>query len=289
MRTERHGPFGRFEARLALVCEDAPERQAVIKAALEQIGFTMLPVHNADEAIERLRRDVYEVVIVDEQYQGAAPLDNAGPGASPPCRCHSGAGMFVVLLGREFKTFDNMMAFARSVNVVVNLNDLPHLPAILRKGLEDNNEFYRVFRECSPGRQALAAARRPPTPCAARSSVPPAARSSGARLEVGPPLRARTSGSAPPSLSLSPTACRLSWEAVAVGRAALAARLPHHDAAIGLTWRLKDDLPAARRVYYARCCAAGRAWSRSMRPGVRRARRGRQRAGTTQWSTRPAV
>src|SRR5437870_5898197 len=55
--------------------------------------------------------------------------------------------VFVVLLGREFKTFDNMIAFARSVNVVVNLNDLPHLPAIVRKGLEDNNEFYRVFRE----------------------------------------------------------------------------------------------------------------------------------------------
>ena len=31
-----------FEARLALVCEDAPERQTVIKAALEQIGFAML-------------------------------------------------------------------------------------------------------------------------------------------------------------------------------------------------------------------------------------------------------
>ena len=29
----------------------------------------------------------------------------------------------------------------------MNLNDLPHLPAILRKGITDNNEFYRMFRE----------------------------------------------------------------------------------------------------------------------------------------------
>ena len=36
------GDGGQYEARLALVCEDAPERQAVIKAALEQIGFAML-------------------------------------------------------------------------------------------------------------------------------------------------------------------------------------------------------------------------------------------------------
>jgi hypothetical protein len=42
------------------------------------------------------------------------------------------------------------------------------------------------------------------------------------------------------------------WEAV-VGRAR--PRWPkrsHHDAGVGLTWRLKDDLPAARRVYYGK-------------------------------------
>jgi hypothetical protein len=42
------------------------------------------------------------------------------------------------------------------------------------------------------------------------------------------------------------------WEAVA-GRAA--PRWPkhsHHDANVGLTWRLKDELPAARQVYYGK-------------------------------------
>ena len=79
--------------------------------------------------------------------------------------------MFVALLGREFKTFDNVMAFARSVNVVVNLNDLPHLPAILKKGITDHVEFYRTFRQVLVGgRQALISAcgrsrlRRPPAP-----------------------------------------------------------------------------------------------------------------------------
>ena len=42
------------------------------------------------------------------------------------------------------------------------------------------------------------------------------------------------------------------WEAV-VGRARPRwPRRSHHDAGIGLTWRLKDDLPAARRVYYGK-------------------------------------
>ena len=133
--------------RLVLVCVDAPERQAVIKAALDQLGFTMYAAKNAEDAASRLRRDSFEVAIVDEQFQGSSPLDNEVLQALQAMPMSTRRYMFVAVLGRTYKTFDNMMAFARSVNVVVNLNDLPHLPAILRKGVTENNEFYRVFRE----------------------------------------------------------------------------------------------------------------------------------------------
>jgi hypothetical protein len=42
------------------------------------------------------------------------------------------------------------------------------------------------------------------------------------------------------------------WEAVAGRAAPRWPRHSHHDPAIGLTWQLKDDLPAARRVYYGK-------------------------------------
>jgi CheY-like chemotaxis protein len=138
---------GQYEARLALVCEDAPERQSVIRAALEQIGFAMLAPKGVDDAVERVRRDTYEIVIVDEQYQGSGPYDNPVLAALRAMGMSQRRWMFVTLLGRNFKTFDNAMAFARSVNVVVNLNDLPHLPAILKKGITDHVEFYRTFRQ----------------------------------------------------------------------------------------------------------------------------------------------
>jgi CheY-like chemotaxis protein len=139
-------PPGLQPQRMALVCEDAPERQAVIKAALDQIGFTIYPAKDAAEAVERTRRDPFELVIVDEQFQGATPLDNPVLTALRGMAMATRRYMFVALLGREYKTFDNMMAFAKSVNIVVNLNDLPHLPAILVKGINDNNDFYAVFR-----------------------------------------------------------------------------------------------------------------------------------------------
>jgi CheY-like chemotaxis protein len=133
--------------RLVLVCVDDASRQHVIKAALEQLGFTMYAAKSAEEAIERLRRDTFEVAVIDEQFQGGSALDNEVLQALQTMPMSIRRYMYVALLGRTYKTFDNMAAFARSVNVVVNLNDLPHLPAILRKGITENNEFYRVFRE----------------------------------------------------------------------------------------------------------------------------------------------
>jgi CheY-like chemotaxis protein len=135
------------QQRLALVCEDAPERQGVIKAALDQIGFTMHAAKNADEAVERMRRDSYELVIVDERFQSSTSLDNPVLAAVRGLAMTARRYMFVALLGREYKSFDNMMAFARSVNLVVNPNDLPHLAPILVKAMNDNNQFYRVFRD----------------------------------------------------------------------------------------------------------------------------------------------
>ena len=141
-------PVQDFNApRLVLVCVDDVSRQSVIKAALEQLGFTMYAAKSVEEATERLRRDTFEVAIVDEQFQGGSALDNDVLHALQAMPRSIRRYMFVALLGRTYKTFDNMLAFSRSVNVVVNLNDLPHLPAILRKGITENNEFYRVFRE----------------------------------------------------------------------------------------------------------------------------------------------
>jgi CheY-like chemotaxis protein len=135
------------QQRFAIVCDDAPEHQGVIKAALEQVGFTMYAAKNAEDATERLRREPPELVILDEQFQGASALDNEVLAAIRALQMSIRRYVYVILLGREFKTFDNMMAFARSVNAVVNLNDLPHLPAIIKRGMADHAEFYRVYTD----------------------------------------------------------------------------------------------------------------------------------------------
>lgn len=135
------------DARLALVCVDEGDRQSAVTAALTELGYAVHAPAGAEDAIDRMRKNAYEVVVVDETYEGVSALDNtvlqALAGMSMSVRRY----MFVALIGADLKTLDNGAAFARSVNAVVSANDVVQLTPILRRAIAENDSFYRVFRE----------------------------------------------------------------------------------------------------------------------------------------------
>ena len=55
--------------------------------------------------------------------------------------------IFVVLVTDRFRTMDNMIAFNKSVNLVVNLKNIDEIEKVLKRGIADNELFYRTFRE----------------------------------------------------------------------------------------------------------------------------------------------
>ena len=103
-------------ARPALVCVDDAGRQAAVTGALKELGYAPEVPTSAENALDRMRKTAYEVVIVDETFEGATALDNA-------------------------------TAFARSVNAVFSYGDLDQLGPMLQRAIADNDAFYRVFRE----------------------------------------------------------------------------------------------------------------------------------------------
>lgn len=133
--------------RLALVCDDVPEHQALIRTALQELGFKVHIPSNSADAIERMRKNSYGMIVLDEEYQESSAHDNQVlktiHSMAMPVRRY----IFVALLGKQSKTFDNMMAFGKSVNAAVNVNDVPQIKGILRQGMAENDQFYRVFRE----------------------------------------------------------------------------------------------------------------------------------------------
>ncbi len=133
--------------RLGLLCIDDGDRRTIATAALEELGYRIHFATSTDDAAERVRKNSYEVVLVDQAFQGASPHDNPFLAKIQWLPITIRRYMFVTLLGAEFKTFDAMMAFAKSVNLVVGYADMAQLKAILQRGVADNDQFYRVFRQ----------------------------------------------------------------------------------------------------------------------------------------------
>jgi len=133
--------------RLAMACIDDPNSQSLAKAALAQLGYTVHVVTKQDDALDRIRKNRYEVVLLHEEFGGSA-LDNLVLRTVQPMTMAMRRHMCVGLLGKQFRTFDHMAAFAHSVNFVVAEREASKLSGIVRQALSENDQFYRVFREC---------------------------------------------------------------------------------------------------------------------------------------------
>ncbi|MBI2217374.1 MAG: hypothetical protein HYU51_08760 [Candidatus Rokubacteria bacterium] len=133
--------------RLALVCIDDADRKAEVSAAVQELGYRPQFGENPAHVLDRIRKNSYEVVVVDEAFQGSSPQDHPVLKHLQWMPMTLRRYVFVALLGPELKTYDNMTAFSRSVNLVVNYNDVAQIKPILQRGIADNDQFYRVLRQ----------------------------------------------------------------------------------------------------------------------------------------------
>ncbi len=134
------------DRKLAMVCIDSAPQRATVKTALDGLGYTVHIPLKPEDAVQRIRANRYELVIIHEDYGGSAESNLVLQTIQPmtmPLRRH----MCVGLVGNQFRTFDNLTAFAKSVNFVVADRELPKIRGIARQAVAENDQFYRVFRE----------------------------------------------------------------------------------------------------------------------------------------------
>jgi hypothetical protein len=57
------------------------------------------------------------------------------------------ANIFVAMISNRHRTMDNMTAFLKSINLIINTKNMEDFGKIKSRGLTDHLSFYRVFRE----------------------------------------------------------------------------------------------------------------------------------------------
>jgi CheY-like chemotaxis protein len=131
----------------ALICEDNQVNLSNITSMLKDSGYEVIAVNSVQEAEEILQSNDYHLIVLNEGFQGETLKTNSVLRYLNSVPMALRRDIFVVLIGKDFKTLDNMTAFANSVNVVINADDLKDLRSVLNTSMAHCDTFYRVFKD----------------------------------------------------------------------------------------------------------------------------------------------
>jgi CheY-like chemotaxis protein len=133
----------------ALVCEADPAIREKITKTLIDIGYHVTEPVAGREALKSMRFHSYELVIVNENFDGTdnEPGSNEVLNYLQNLAAAARRNIFVALLSDNYRTMDNMVAFNKSVNMIINKKNIDDFAAIIQRGLADNKAFYGIFKE----------------------------------------------------------------------------------------------------------------------------------------------
>ena len=133
--------------RLALLLDGDEGHVMEINSALKELSYKPILSTSISEAMGKLRLHHFDLVLFTDGFDGQdlehSPIAHYLNHLSMSLR----RKIFLVLVSDKFKTMDDMMAFGKSANLVVNPDDLSNLPLVLKKAVSDNEKFYKVFMD----------------------------------------------------------------------------------------------------------------------------------------------
>ena len=131
--------------KLALILDGDAKHVKEITSALEELSYKTVVPASIKEAMGKVLFHHFDLIMLSDGFDGLSlaegPVINYLNRLSMSVRRR----IFLVLLSRKFKTMDLMKAFGMSANMLVNPDDISNLSLILKKGISDNEKFYKVF------------------------------------------------------------------------------------------------------------------------------------------------
>ena len=144
--SEKTFDFVEEGVKTALICDQDAGVREKIRSTLQRMDYHVMEAASARDAMKYMRFRVFDLAVLDENFEGGNPESNHVLQYLGHQPMNTRRNIFVVLLGNSFRTADNMMAFNKSVNLVVNLNNVDQLEKVLKRSLIENEEFYRVLK-----------------------------------------------------------------------------------------------------------------------------------------------
>ncbi len=139
--------FVEEEGKTALLCEQSADLKSAIKPVLNVLEYHVTEVANSREALKKMRYHTYDVILINEFFDTKNPEANGVLIFLERLNMAIRRNIFVTLISNRFRTMDSMAAFNKSVNIIVNMDNIDDFDRILRRGLTDHGLFYQIFNE----------------------------------------------------------------------------------------------------------------------------------------------
>jgi predicted Zn finger-like uncharacterized protein len=142
-------PFEFIEegVRTALVCEGDEKIRDKVRGVLERLDYNVTEAESTRDALRYMRFHVFDLLAVNESFDEADIDSNHMLQYLGQFPISIRRNIFVLLLSNEFRTGDRMIAFNKSVNLVVHIGEVDELENFLKHALKENEEFYAVLKE----------------------------------------------------------------------------------------------------------------------------------------------
>ena len=108
--------------KIALVLDD--QQKHLWTKALEELSYKIEYAKSPEHAAHKMKFTQFHLVALHENYGNISLDKNVAYNSLCKMSMSSRRKIFMVLVGKEFKTTNNMQAFAASANLVINQKDL---------------------------------------------------------------------------------------------------------------------------------------------------------------------
>jgi hypothetical protein len=142
-------PFGYLspDKDTAMICVQDKPVCDILNKSLTDLDYDVVTPTTFKEALRYMRFHIFDIIIVDENFDTDVwevnYVLNYIEDSIMPVRRQT----FVVLLSEIYPTMDNMRAFNKSVNLILNKKEASEAGIILKKEIADNKDFYFLFKE----------------------------------------------------------------------------------------------------------------------------------------------
>lgn len=131
----------------ALVCVDVPEVQRMVVENLTELEYKIHTGLFVEDILLKLQSHDYNVVVLAENFNASNletnPILQAVVELSPSKRRRQ----LILLVGASVHTDSEMQAWENSVDLTVNLADVPNLKHVIRRAAQRTDAFYRPYAE----------------------------------------------------------------------------------------------------------------------------------------------